>query len=580
MKIRFRNIGRLKAIILILAVGLMFWSKTLAFVNHEVKRGETLWGIAHHYGVSPDDIVELNPSIKNGLKNGITIKIPEKNDLEKNPVQSFSENETEFVNHDVELSQEETPDKDVKQEDLQLSQPLTYPSSLEAPDVQHNSSTGADTYIARFGDTFKSVESKTGVSEVTLSNLNPMVDGEKIQESEVIRLKSSAPHSTLRNILSTVDSIVYNVIPKDTQPISKKKEIGLALMLPFELSQDEISRQALLATEFYKGFLISTKEIGNNIDYELKIYAIDTSDESVSLEKKIERLTEEGVNVVIPPDDDVQIEEIEELCDANGITVFNVLNIKDDGYQSYSNVLQCNINQKMMYEKAIQALMAYYSDYQPIILNQIGGKEEKSGFTQELQRQYQQRGIKVDEITFIDNLKESDLNDLASDKKYIFIPKSGSQDVFEKIYETIAWLKESDVDPERIKLFGYPDWVAFRGQTEEELHRLGAVIYSRFNYDSSGRTTGEMNELFMQWYGSPLIEVFPSQGLLGYDAGKVLYDLLSYNWPKHPSILNTRAYTGKQSSFRFVKNESEGVINDTLYIIEFKPGSATHSKVM
>ena len=60
--------------------GLIMWTSSWAYINHEVKRGETLWGIAHNYGVSADEIVKLNPAVKNGLKNGITIRIPEPDD--------------------------------------------------------------------------------------------------------------------------------------------------------------------------------------------------------------------------------------------------------------------------------------------------------------------------------------------------------------------------------------------------------------------------------------------------------------------------------------------------------------------
>lgn len=43
---------------------------------YKVKRGETLFGISHRFGVKPDDIIALNPSTRNGLKAGQTIMIP------------------------------------------------------------------------------------------------------------------------------------------------------------------------------------------------------------------------------------------------------------------------------------------------------------------------------------------------------------------------------------------------------------------------------------------------------------------------------------------------------------------------
>ncbi|MGM9859286.1 MAG: LysM peptidoglycan-binding domain-containing protein [Muribaculaceae bacterium] len=43
---------------------------------YKVKRGETLFGISHRFGVKPDDIIALNPATRNGLKAGQTIMIP------------------------------------------------------------------------------------------------------------------------------------------------------------------------------------------------------------------------------------------------------------------------------------------------------------------------------------------------------------------------------------------------------------------------------------------------------------------------------------------------------------------------
>lgn len=46
-------------------------------INHEVQRNETLFGLAHRYGTTPDEIVALNPALKNrGLRHGETIVIP------------------------------------------------------------------------------------------------------------------------------------------------------------------------------------------------------------------------------------------------------------------------------------------------------------------------------------------------------------------------------------------------------------------------------------------------------------------------------------------------------------------------
>ncbi len=562
----------------VMAAGLLTPTKASAFFNHTVQRGETLWGLSHKYNIAADDILRFNPEVKTGLKTGHTIRIPEAADLnsptgsepvvttpstDENPnvITDFPENE-EFQ-HDINTSLQK------------YEAAKTYTYSYESPKDM-----GTDRYIARFGDTFKSVAAKTGVDETTLLALNPLVDGDRIAEGEIIRLTEDAPYSTMHVNISTVDSIVYRVSPAERSGHSKAREASVALMLPFELSQGEVSRQALLATDFYKGFLLATKDNDTSINYDLRIYAVDTSDESTPIHNTLQSLADEGVKVVIPPDDEHQTEEIERFCDDNGIMVLNVLSIKDEGYQTYSNVVQCNISQKLMYDKAIQALTTFYPGYTPVILDLAGGKDEKSGFTNELKNQYRNKGVSVRELTFADVLRESDLESLDPDKKYILIPKSGSQEVFDKVSDAIAAKIESDPYPERIKLFGYPDWVALRGSSEDELHRIGAVIYSRFNYQPTDSEESDMNAKFRQWYGSQQIEVFPSQGTLGYDAGNALLKMLGNGWPENTSERTMGSHVGKQSTFRFVQQPGGGMINDSLYIIEFLPGNGTYTRVI
>lgn len=47
------------------------------YITHTVARSETLYGLSKHYGVTVDDILKANPELTNGLKNGMSIRIPQ-----------------------------------------------------------------------------------------------------------------------------------------------------------------------------------------------------------------------------------------------------------------------------------------------------------------------------------------------------------------------------------------------------------------------------------------------------------------------------------------------------------------------
>lgn len=54
-----------------------------SFEEYKVKRKDSLYSIAKKYGVEIEDILKYNPGIRDGLKRGEILRIPDKNDLEK-----------------------------------------------------------------------------------------------------------------------------------------------------------------------------------------------------------------------------------------------------------------------------------------------------------------------------------------------------------------------------------------------------------------------------------------------------------------------------------------------------------------
>lgn len=570
----FRNI----AITTILTLGAI---EASAYITHEVQRGETLWGLSHKYNVSADDIIALNPSVAQGLKAGTTIKIPDGAPTE----------ETVADPPTPPSPQEAEPSAPSEPALPPMTQPIAEgPVAPSTPSIRLENPiapathpvNGALTDTAKFGDTFYSISKKTGVPVVDLLAYNPTLDIHNLREGTIVRLSANAPFATAKTVLTAVDSIVYRVTAPETAGDFRSREKGVAVMLPFDLTSSELSKQSLLATEFYKGFLMALNENANNIDYPLHVVAVDTQTSDKDLLDRLSSLASDGVSVIVPPDDERQVQLIEDFALDNNLYVLNVLNVKDEGYLTNPRVVQCNISQKLMYDKAIDALLSDYDGFTPVVLDLAEGKDEKRTFIDELRARYRAEGKEMIDLSFAGALHQSHLSDLDPEKKYIFIPKSGSVDVFDKFSQALAAYMENDTEFGRVKLFGYPDWVTFRGSSAEMLHRLGAVIYSRFCYDPAGSKAEEMNANYRNWYGAPPVDVFPSQGILGYDAGNLFFRMLNAHWLEEAADrAEIGQYDGIQSAFRLIRgNGFDGIINDALFIIEFLPGSSTYVKVI
>ena len=53
-------------------------SDAVELISHEVKRGETVYGICRKYNISTQELVKHNPSAKDGVKRGDVLSIPVK----------------------------------------------------------------------------------------------------------------------------------------------------------------------------------------------------------------------------------------------------------------------------------------------------------------------------------------------------------------------------------------------------------------------------------------------------------------------------------------------------------------------
>lgn len=126
-------------------------------------------------------------------------------------------------------------------------------------------------------------------------------------------------------------------------------------------------------------------------------------------------------------------------------------------------------------------------------------------------------------------------------------------------------------DGNDVMVFGYPEWTTFRGETLSNMHELNTVVYSRFFMAANDAEAENLDGRFVYWYGAPMSNVLPRQGLLGFDSGMFLIKAFEANGGDFS--IATTAHRGVQNSFHFVVPDGcKGMINDALYFINYRPG--------
>ncbi|PIF02652.1 MAG: hypothetical protein CR965_00370 [Paludibacter sp.] len=198
--------------------------QTDRYFLHKVTDKQTLFAIGQQYGVSVQDIVQLNPNLdKVGLLSGTTIKIPKKQVTKqiKKEVVHRKENETTPTN------------------------------SISVPTSAFIHQVGTD-------ETLYSIASKYHVTVKQILALNPNVKENIIEENMALLV----PYSSIQK-----------------RKLKTKQHYKIAYFLPFMANSESVNPTAVKFIQFYMGALLAINNVKNkDIDFEILTYDIEKTE--------------------------------------------------------------------------------------------------------------------------------------------------------------------------------------------------------------------------------------------------------------------------------------------------------------
>ncbi|MEK9566705.1 MAG: LysM peptidoglycan-binding domain-containing protein [Flavobacteriaceae bacterium] len=227
---------------------------TSRFVLHEVAPKETKWRLAFQYKTTIEILDSINPEIREGLKIGQKIRIPQ----------------TEI--------QEVIPEKD----------------SLY------------NYYKVLPKEGYYRIEKKLGVDQQTLDSLNPTLRETGLLAGMILKI----PGDQSGDYLIEDDLLVERVNLADS--LFQKKNINLALLLPFKVNEIEFdsiedTKRLLqdrnlhtLSLDFYTGVLFALEQLADQgLSVELSTY--DTENNYATLDKVGNQLAASPPDVIVGP---------------------------------------------------------------------------------------------------------------------------------------------------------------------------------------------------------------------------------------------------------------------------------------
>ncbi len=525
---------------------------------YKVHRHDNVYGVANLLGLTRDDIINNNPAAAQGLKEGQELFFP----VEKYGAQE----KAPVADEPMKVKKYK-----VKKGDTAFGISRKFNTTPEVlyklnPGAENGIKAGSTLNVPADGKSAKAVADKpSGDTQIRISNVTE-ADAEKARED-------------LQQVQQVADAAGEAAPAADNAAAAEDKEYTVVVMLPFML-EDDASRVAAQATEFYKGMLVAAEKFKDRAP-KLKIIAVDTGNSTSVVRELLDtdrRLKE--ADVIIAPENREQLDMVAEFGKANKVYVLNVANSRDDVYLTNPYVLQGLIPSQQMLEKAASVFVEGLDGATPVILRNLNGKDDKKAFVEMVTTRLGAEGIPFVEVQYEGGLShselESQLGELPEGAKLIFLPTSGTLGEFNRISATLEKLRtklfETGGD---LRLFGFPEWTTFANEAKSALHELRTTIYARSYANFESPAVTEVNDLFKHWYGEPMAEGVPVQGLMGYDLVGYLIGAMADG---ELSVLND--YTGVQSSYDFSRDEGvEGVVNTSLYVVEFMPGDYENVQV-
>lgn len=505
--------------------------------SYKVERGETLFGICHRFGVSIDSVVALNPEANKGVKAGQVLIIPAGARLDS----SLQTVTTEIIVKPDTTENVSATETEITDETEEV---------VDVPFVQQA--------IASVSKNNPSSSAPSDNNELEVLAPEDLDDGN--------RALTPVPGASLYS-----DEVQAN----DT--------VSIALILPLTLDGDAQSKDARSATEFVKGFMLAL-DSQRDAAWPMNIFIYDAAGKPDTISSLMAQPEFGNIDLVVSLEDTATFGAmVGDKKNNRDAYLLNLAAVQDTSYITDSRVMQYNVPHNIMYAEAAEYLLSKFDGYTPVFLISKGGRSEKIPFTDYLRAQYAELGVEPIDMLFEGLLSSKELESLSPDDRYIFIPASGSLTEFNKFARPLITLRENSADPSRIAVFGYPDWTIYRNEALENLHNLGAVIYSRFYANTSDNKVDAFAEKFTETYGAPMLELVPSQAMLGYDVACYLMTNLNANNGNFDAKW-AEPYRGLQSTFMFTgdkgENSIEGTANTAVYIITFLSGDEVSVQVL
>lgn len=455
------------------------------FSVHEVVKGETLFSISRLYGISTEEIVRLNPDVKDGVKIGKKLIIP--------PVHS---------------------------------QTTLSSNSVAGKNTQFT------THVVQKKETLYSISKTYGITHDEIVKLNPNVN-DGLKEGMILILPPSFAAST--DSLSTsnedipvvaLDSVL-DVKDLFTRSYIPKKEVSAAIVLPFQLSKVATNSKIDINTrrflEFYQGFLLAVDSLKQN-GLSFNIYTFDSGKTEEDIQKIVDRTELKSMDYIIGPAYISQNKKLSDFALENNIKLVIPFSSKAEETNTNPNIFQINAPVEKSNYIMADLFIKEFKDKNIVLWRfKNAAYDDKKQFADTLAFMLKERGIAFKTVMF-DNIATIRAA-ITTEKENVVIPLTTNQVALSQALPMVNMLQ---TDKKSVSVFGFSEWQNYQS-ISKDMYVLTTYFVTPYHVDFSNPEVRSYLSKFRHFYNGEPFNGQPQYGMVGYDLGMYFSSAIAQN---------------------------------------------------
>ena len=486
--------------------------------RHEVKAGETLYGISRAYGLSESEIKAANPSInaEGTIMAGQVLVIPEKKSSVQTSITQVQANEVVADNT---------------------------PAADDTPKYKL-------IYTVKKKETLYSISKQFGVTMDEILAINPNINPDKLKKGKTLYIPyTQAELEAMKPVV-----VEEEIVTKEPVPVSA------ALIMPFGLSHEKKSKEAITMIDMYEGFMLALSELKQE-GVSGKVYVYDEADiDSILTLPQIK-----DVRLIVGAKEHENIQKLIDFTKKHNISLVVPLSSQTTLVKNNPNVFQ--VNHKMDTEDYNKAFSACYSMHKEANFVFINIEDQ----TDKMDNVIRMKTFLNGENKSYHNLGYSELDSLGSllveGKENILISSSSTKTGFDRLVKKLEEMELAYFD---IDLFGYPDWQAFAAKESESFRKYNCTFFTSFYNNPNATETYAFNRKFHNAFGRDQYNTYPHYGMLGYDIAKFFLKNMYVEGNDFMTNIESLNSQSLQNPLHFTKHNSwSGYANNALMLVRY-----------